>query len=196
MNEPKFNDSSMILSFFANFKRFSWNSMIFPWSPNRSEFEWFFKGCGNPVPSHGYGYQISEKMLKSTKAAEFRACIIGKGCTQMISSLKVTIIARPPTAPRVHIGAFHTCFLAFAVSYAGSLATTAGHIYVKTVWSWQSSHGGGQKGWGWVWDTEQLIRSIETSTFYLNASNYHLIDIATLTDTRCSHMVFLTKLTD
>ena len=33
---------------FTNFKNFSWNSMIFPWSWNRSEFQWFFKSCGNP----------------------------------------------------------------------------------------------------------------------------------------------------
>ena len=32
--------------------------------------------------------------------------------------------------------------------------------------------------------------------FYRNASNYHLIDVVTLTDTRRGHMVFLTKLTD
>ena len=32
--------------------------------------------------------------------------------------------------------------------------------------------------------------------FYRNASNYHVIDEVTLTDTRCDHMVFLTKLTD
>ena len=31
---------------------------------------------------------------------------------------------------------------------------------------------------------------------YHNASNYHLIDIVTLTDTQRGHMVFLTKLTD
>ena len=34
---------------FTNFKNFSWNSMIFPWSWNRSEIQWFFKSCGNPV---------------------------------------------------------------------------------------------------------------------------------------------------
>ena len=33
---------------FTNFKNLSWNSMIFPWSWNRSEFQWFFKSCGNP----------------------------------------------------------------------------------------------------------------------------------------------------
>ena len=32
--------------------------------------------------------------------------------------------------------------------------------------------------------------------FYRNASNYHLSDVVTLTDTRRGHMVFLTKLTD
>ena len=32
--------------------------------------------------------------------------------------------------------------------------------------------------------------------FYRNASNYHLIDVVTLTDTWRGHMVFLTKLTD
>ena len=41
----------------------------------------------------------------------------------------------------------------------------------------------------WLW-------SIETSTFHLNASNYHLIYEVTLTDTRNGHMVILTKLTD
>ena len=45
---PKFNDFSMIFFIFTNFKNFSWNSMIFPWSWNRSEFQWFFKSCGNP----------------------------------------------------------------------------------------------------------------------------------------------------
>ena len=33
---------------FTDFKNFSWNSMIFPWSWNRSEFQWFFKSCENP----------------------------------------------------------------------------------------------------------------------------------------------------
>ena len=33
---------------FTNFKSFSWNSMIFPWSWNRSEFQWFFKSCRSP----------------------------------------------------------------------------------------------------------------------------------------------------
>ena len=32
----------------TNFKKFSWNSMIFQWSWSRSEFQWFFKSCGNP----------------------------------------------------------------------------------------------------------------------------------------------------
>ena len=77
-----------------------------------------------------------------------------------------------------------------------SIATTAEHIYVKMLWSWQSSHGRGLKSWIWIWDPEQLIRSIETSVFYRNASNYHLIDVLTLTDTQHGHMVFLTKLTE
>ena len=43
----------------------------------------------------------------------------------------------------------------------------------------------------------KLMSSIETSMFYRNASNYHLIDVVTTTDTRRGgHMVFLTKLTD
>ena len=33
---------------FTNSKNFSWNSMIFPWSWKTSEFQWFFKSCGNP----------------------------------------------------------------------------------------------------------------------------------------------------
>ena len=33
---------------FTIFKNFSSNSMIFPWSWNRSEFQWFFESCGNP----------------------------------------------------------------------------------------------------------------------------------------------------
>ena len=46
------SQNSMIIPWFFhfyNFKSFSWNSMIFPWSWNRSEFQWFFKSCGNPV---------------------------------------------------------------------------------------------------------------------------------------------------
>ena len=38
--------------------------------------------------------------------------------------------------------------------------------------------------------------AIETCTFHLNASYYHMIDEVTLNDTRHGHMVFLTKLTD
>ena len=56
--------------------------------------------------------------------------------------------------------------------------------------------GRGLKRWIRLWDSEQLIWSIETSTFHLNASYYHLIDEVTLTDNRYSHMAFLTKLTD
>ena len=38
------NQNSMIFIFiFTNFKTFSWNSMIFSWSWNRSEFHRFFK---------------------------------------------------------------------------------------------------------------------------------------------------------
>ena len=60
MSISEFNDFSMSnwskiqwffhhFLIFTNFKNFSWNSMIFPWSWNRSEFQWFFKSCGNPV---------------------------------------------------------------------------------------------------------------------------------------------------
>ena len=38
--------------------------------------------------------------------------------------------------------------------------------------------------------------SIETCTFHLNASYYHLLDDVILTDTRYGHMMFLTKLTE
>ena len=59
VTDLKFNDFSMSNWFkiqwffhdffnFTNFKNFSWNSMTFPWSWNRSEFQWFFKSCGNP----------------------------------------------------------------------------------------------------------------------------------------------------
>ena len=51
-------------------------------------------------------------------------------------------------------------------------------------------------GFGYGRDSEQLICSIETCTFHLNASYYHLIDEVTLNDTQHGHMVFLTKLTD
>ena len=34
----------------TNFKYFSWSSMIFPYSSCRSEFQWFFKSCRDPVP--------------------------------------------------------------------------------------------------------------------------------------------------
>ena len=52
-----YNDFSMsdwskihwIFHDFCIFTNFSWNSMIFPWSWNRSEFQWFFKSCGNPA---------------------------------------------------------------------------------------------------------------------------------------------------
>ena len=49
-------------------------------------------------------------------------------------------------------------------------------------------------GYGRV--SEQLIWSIETCTFHLNASYFHLIDEVSLNDTRHAHMVFLTKFTD
>ena len=60
MSISEFNDFSMSkwseiqwffhdFFIFTNFKHFSWNSMIFPWSWNRSEFQWFFKSCGNPA---------------------------------------------------------------------------------------------------------------------------------------------------
>ena len=39
---------------FTNFNNFLWNSMIFPWSWNRSEFQWFFKTCGNPDLATGH----------------------------------------------------------------------------------------------------------------------------------------------
>ena len=64
-------------------------------------------------------------------------------------------------------------------------------FYVKLLWSWQSSHGRGLKRWIRVWDSEQLMWSIETRTFHLNAPYYHLIDEVTLNDTRHGHRVFL-----
>ena len=70
------------------------------------------------------------------------------------------------------------------------------YIHIKMLWSWQSSHGRGLKGWAWVWDSEQWIMWTDTSTFYLNVSNYRLIDVLTLSNTRCGHMVFLKALND
>ena len=54
MSISEFNDFSMSnwskiqwsfynFLIFTNFKNFSWNSMIFPWSWKRSKFQWFFK---------------------------------------------------------------------------------------------------------------------------------------------------------
>ena len=65
MSISEFNDFSMSnwskiqwvfhdFFIFTNFKNISWNSMIFPWSWNRSEFQWFFKSCGNPVNPSGW----------------------------------------------------------------------------------------------------------------------------------------------
>ena len=39
-----------------------------------------------------------------------------------------------------------------------------------------------------------LQSGLVASTLYFNAFNYYLIDVAILTDTRCGHMVFLSKL--
>ena len=47
------------------------------------------------------------------------------------------------------------------------------------------------RGWLWVWDSEQLIRSIETPTFYLNTSKYHLIDVATRTQARLQIWIYM-----
>ena len=82
------------------------------------------------------------------------------------------------------------------VYHGVAVITTLLCIYVKMLWSWQSSHGRGLKRWIRVWDSEQLIWSIETCTFHLNASYYHLVDEVTLDDTWHGHFVFLTKLTD
>ena len=69
-------------------------------------------------------------------------------------------------------------------------------VYMLKCYDRESSHGRDLKRWIRVWDSEQLIWSIETCTFHLNASCYHLIDEVTLNDTRHGHRVFLTKLTD
>ena len=64
MSISEFNDFSMSnwpkiqwffhdFFIFTNFKNFLWNLMIFPWSWKRSEFQWFFKSCGNPVWTYG-----------------------------------------------------------------------------------------------------------------------------------------------
>ena len=134
-------------------------------SPNRPEFKWFFKGCGNPVSPRGrvkdwVWIWNSQNVLKSTKAAKFRACIIGKSCTQMISSLRsLSLHVLPPHQSTYWcISHLHSCICSFVCKQS----CKAEDIYLKTLWSWQSSHGRGLKCWGWVWDSEQLIRSIET----------------------------------
>ena len=149
-------------------------------------------------PPHGRGVKdwiwiwSSENLLKSNKTDTFRAW---KGCALTTSSLRSLLLpVLPPHSEHIYIDAFQTCILALAVPYASSLVTAAEHIYVKMLWSWQSSHGRGLKSWLWVWDSEQLIRSIGTSMFYRNVSNYHLIIVVTPTDTRRGHMVFPIKL--
>ena len=130
----------------------------------------------------------SEKLLKSNKAATFCACNTGEGCTQTTLPLRYYCrFSHRAESTYWCISDLHSCICS---SVWSSLATAAEHIYVKMFWSRQSSYGRGLKGWLWVWDSEQLIRSIETSMFYCNASNYHLIDVLTLTDTQHGHMVF------
>ena len=140
-----------------------------------------------------YRYGVRRNCLSPTKLIHFVHVIQQKLCSDDII-IKVTIIAGSPTALRAHIYAFQTCILALAIPYASSLVTAAEHIYVKMLWSWQSSHDRGLKSWLWVWDSEQLIRSIETCMFYRNASNYHLTIVVTPTNARRGHMVFLIKL--
>ena len=50
-------------------------------------------------------------------------------------------------------------------------------------------------GMGFRTIDKSIEKSIETYTFYLNAYNHNLIDVARLTDTRYGHMVILTKST-
>ena len=59
----------------------------------------------------GYGYKISEKKLKSTKAAKFHACIKGKGSTQMISSLRSLSLQVLPPHPEHILVPFTHAFL-------------------------------------------------------------------------------------
>ena len=62
---------------------------------------------------------------------------------------------------------------------------------ITTVIAWQRPEGLGL-GMGF-----RAIDKVNWNIYiHLNAFDYHLIDAATLNDTRCGHMVFLTKLTD
>ena len=69
-------------------------------------------------------------------------------------------------------------------------------VYTLKCYDHDSHRMAGAWSVGFGYSREQLIWSIETRTFHLNASYYHLIDVVTLSDTRHGHMVFLTKLTD
>ena len=77
MSVSEFNDFSMSnwskiqwffhdFFIFTNFKNFSSNSMIFPWSWNRSEFQWFFKSCGNPDTESGSWWWQAYAVASST----------------------------------------------------------------------------------------------------------------------------------
>ena len=47
--------------------------MIFPWSWERSKFQWFFKSCGNPVTLETWRHiqHIKSKSLHSTKVSSY-----------------------------------------------------------------------------------------------------------------------------
>ena len=91
---------------FTNFKNFSWNSMIFPWSWNRSEFQWIFKSCGNP------GHDIITQDVNQTVGQQCVMCGLLASSdwkSFFISNISIEIIPRPntPCLPKVNT-AYHT----------------------------------------------------------------------------------------
>ena len=138
----------------------------------------------------------SENLFKSNKAATFRACNTGKGCAQTTSSLRSLLLQVLPPHPEHILMHFKPAFLHLQIRMQAVLQPQLSiYMYIwMYMYVYMSSHDRGLKGW--LWDSEQLIRSTETSMFYRIASNYRLIDVVTLTDAWRGHMVFLTKLTD
>ena len=116
MTDPKFNDFSMIFSLYANFKRFSWSSIIFHDLETDMNLNYFSRAagpCASPWQrSERLGRDIRlGKTVKSIKVAKFRACIIGKGCTQTISQLRSILLQVLPPHPEHILVHFTSAFL-------------------------------------------------------------------------------------
>ena len=147
---------------------------------HRSEFQWFFNSWGNPAPPHGTEVKDwvwiwdSEKLLKSTKAATFHACIIGKICTQTTSSLRSLLLQFSHHTQSTYkwISDLHSCIYSSVCKQSCNRiwAYICKDVMIMIVTAWQRSEGLGLRmGFRAIESEQGQLKHLQFISVYLIA---------------------------